>query len=177
MQSFVIEAEHDADHATVDDVVRRAFAHHPEVADMVAAIRASPRFRPGLALVARVGDTAAGFVMLSGTDLVDDAGGRREVLSLTPLAVAPEYERRGIGSALVRAALAEAERRGERLVVLEGSPRFYGRLGFKFAPEHGISIDLPDWAREGAQVYLLSSYDPRIRGRVEYPPEIAAVSR
>jgi putative acetyltransferase len=61
-------------------------------------------------------------------------------------------------------------------VVLEGSPRYYGRLGFKFAPEHGISIDLPDWAREGAQVYLLSSYDPRIRGRVEYPPEIAAVT-
>ena len=138
---------------------------------MVAAIRASPRFRPGLALVARVGDGVAGFVMLSGTDLVDDAGGRREVLTLTPLAVAPEYERRGIGSALVRAALAEAQRRGEPLVVLEGSPRYYGRLGFKFAPEHGISIDLPDWAREGAQVYLLSSYDPRIRGRVEYPPE------
>ena len=176
MDDFVIEAEQDADHATVDDVVRRAFAHRPEVADMVAAIRASPRFRPGLALVARVGDRVAGFVMLSDTDLVDDAGGRREVLTLTPLAVAPEYERRGIGSALVRAALAEAERRGEPLVVLEGSPRYYRRLGFKFAREHGISIDLPESAREGAQVYLLSSYDPRIRGRVEYPPEIAAVT-
>ena len=176
MDDFVIEAEQDADHATVDDVVRRAFALRPEVADMVAAIHASPRFRPGLALVARVGDRVAGFVMLSDTDLVDDAGGRREVLTLTPLAVAPEYERRGIGSALVRAALAEAERRGEPLVVLEGSPRYYRRLGFKFAREHGISIDLPESAREGAQVYLLSSYDPRIRGRVEYPPEIAAVT-
>jgi hypothetical protein len=59
---FVIEAERDADHATVDDVVRRAFAHRPEVADMVAAIRASLRFRPGFALVARVGDGIAGFV-------------------------------------------------------------------------------------------------------------------
>ncbi len=176
MGDVVIEAEQGADHAAVDDVVRRAFADRPEVADMVAAIRASPRFRPGLALVARVGDRVAGFVMLSGTDLVDDAGERREVLTLTPLAVAPEYERRGIGSALVRAALEEAERRGEPLVVLQGSPRYYGRFGFEFAPEHGISIDLPDWAREGAQVYLLSSYDPRIRGRVEYPPEIAAVS-
>jgi putative acetyltransferase len=176
VDDFVIEAEQDADHATVDDVVRRAFADRPAVAKMVAAIRASPRFRPGLALVARVGDTVAGFVMLSGTDLVDDAGGRREVLTLTPLAVGPEYERRGIGSALVRAALAEAERRGEPLVVLQGSPRYYGRLGFTFAPEHGISIDLPDWAREGAQVYLLSSYDSRIRGRVEYPREIAAAA-
>ena len=176
MDDFVIEAEQDADHATVDDVVRRAFAERPEVAEMVAAIRASPRFWPGFALIARVDGTVAGFVMLSGTDLVDDAGGRREVLTLTPLAVAPEFERRGIGSALVRAALAEAERRGEPLVVLQGSRRYYSRLGFRFAPEHGISIDVPDWAREGVQVYLLSSYDRRITGRVEYPPEIAAVT-
>ena len=144
---------------------------------MVAAIRVSPRYRAGLALVARVGPRVVGFVMLSGTDLVDDAGTRREVLTLTPLAVLPEYERRGIGSALVRAAVEEAERRGEPLVVLEGSPRYYGRLGFKFAPAHGITIDLPDWAREGAQVNLLSSYDPRIRGRVDHPPEIAAIGR
>ncbi len=178
MGEFLIEAEQPDDQAAVDDVVRRAFAHHEEVADMVAAIRASPRYRPGLALVARAGHDVAGFVMLSGTDLVDDAGERREVLTLTPLAVAPEYERRGIGTALVRAALDEADRRNEPLVVLEGSPRYYGRLGFEFAPGYGIAIELPDWApREAAQVYPLSSYDPQARGRVEYPPEIAAVSR
>jgi putative acetyltransferase len=175
---FVVEAEQFADQAAVDGVVRRAFAHHPEVADMVAAIRVSPRYRPGLALVARVGRQVVGFVMLSGTDLVDDAGTRREVLTLTPLAVLPEYERRGIGSALVRAGVEEADRRGESLVVLEGSPGYYGRLGFTFAPAHGISIELPDWVPpEAAQVYPLSSYDPRVRGRVDYPPEIAAIAR
>ena len=173
----MIGAERLADHAAVGEVLRRAFAHQPGVADMVAAIRVSPRYRAGLALVARVGPRVVGFVMLSGTDLVDDAGTRREVLTLTPLAVAPEYERHGIGSALVRAALKEADRRGEPLVVLEGSPRYYGRLGFSFAATHGISIDLPHWApREAAQVYPLSSYDPIVRGRVEYPPEIAALA-
>lgn len=145
---------------------------------MVAAIRVSPRYRPGLALVARICHEVAGFVMLSGTHLVDDAGERREVLTLTPLAVAPEHERRGIGSALVRSALDEADHRGEPLVVLEGSPRYYGRLGFEFAPAYGITLELPDWApREAAQVYLLSSYDSQPRGRVEYPPEIATASR
>ena len=130
------------------------------------------------ALVARVGHQVVGFVMLSGTDLVDEAGTRREVLTLTPLAVLPEYERRGIGSALVRAVVQEADRRGEPLVVLEGSPRYYGRLGFKSAAAHGISIELPDWAPlEAAQVYPLSNYDPRVRGRVDYPPEIAAIAR
>lgn len=177
MDDFVIEAERLADHAAVGEVLRRAFAHQPGVADMVAAIRVSPRYRAGLALVARVGPQVVGFVMLSGTDLVDEAGTRREVLTLTPLAVAPEYQRHGIGTALVRTAMQEADQRGEPLVVLEGSPRYYGRLGFSFAPTHGISIELPHWApREAAQVCPLSSYDPIVRGRVEYPPEIAALA-
>jgi putative acetyltransferase len=115
--------------------------------------------------------------MLSGVDLVDDTGVRREVLSLTPLAVDPEFQRRGIGSALVAAAVQEADRQGEPLIVLEGSPRYYSRLGFEPAPAHGIHIDLPEWAPpEAAQVILLSGYDPRLRGRVEYPPAITAVS-
>lgn len=176
MDDVVIESEQPADHDAVDEVVRRAFAHHPEVADMVAAVRVSPQYRAGFALVARVGRQVVGFVMLSGADLVDDAGSRRQVLTLTPLAVLPEYERRGIGSALVRAAMQEADRRGEPLVVLEGSPRYYGRLGFAYAPAHGITIDLPDWAPpEAAQVYPLSRYDPGLTGRVEYPPAIAAL--
>lgn len=144
---------------------------------MVSAIRESPRYRTGLAFVAAVDDRVVGFVMLSGTDLVDDDGTRRDVLTLTPLAVLPEYQRRGIGSALVRTAIAEADRRGEPLVVLEGSPQYYGRLGFRFAPELGVHIDLPGWAPpEAAQAYPLSNHDPRVRGRVEYPPAIAAVS-
>jgi putative acetyltransferase len=91
--------------------------------------------------------------------------------------VLPEFQRRGIGSALVGAAIAEADRRRELLVVLEGSPHYYGRLGFLFAHDFGIHIDLPDRVpREAAQVYPLSNYDPRVRGRVEYPPAIAALS-
>jgi putative acetyltransferase len=175
---LVVEAEQPADHDAIGEVVGRAFAHHPEVAGMVAAIRASRRYRREFALVARVHSALVGFVMLSGTDLVYDAGSRREVLTLTPLAVLPEYERRGIGSALVRAGLEEADQRGEPLVVLEGSPRFYGRLGFEPAAAHGLSITLPDWAPpEAAQVCRLASYDARFRGRIDYPPAIRAIAR
>lgn len=183
----LIEVERESDAAAIHDVVARAFAHQAGVAEMVDAIRASDRYRPGLAFVARAGDCAragdrpgdsvVGFVMLSGTDLVGEAGTRREVLTLTPLAVAPEYERRGIGSALVRHAVAEADQRGEPLVVLEGSPVYYGRLGFRPAAAHGITLDLPDWAPpEAAQVFLLAAYDPVISGHIRYPPAIAALS-
>jgi putative acetyltransferase len=172
----LIETEQAADYPAIAEVVRRAFVDEPRVVGMVSAIRQSSRYRNGLAFVARVGGQIVGFVMLSGTDLIDDDRTYRDVLTLTPLAVLPEFQRRGIGAALVGTAIAEADRRREPLVVLEGSPQYYGRLGFRFAPDFGIHIDLPDWApREAAQVYPLSNYDPQIIGRIHYPPAIAAL--
>jgi putative acetyltransferase len=77
----------------------------------------------------------------------------------------------------VRAVAAAADDRGEPLVVLEGSPVFYGRLGFEHALPYGIEITLPSWAPpEAAQVLRLRSYDPALRGRVVYPPAFDAVS-
>lgn len=172
-----IAPETPADQAGVHDVVRRAFAHHPAVADLVDLIRASPQFVPGLSLVARRGSAVVGHVMLSHTDLVDDDGVRREVLTLSPLAVEPEHQGQGIGSALVVEGLRRAAVTDEPLVTLEGSPRYYPRLGFDPSTEHGIRIDLPDWAPpEASMVYLLPAYDPAFRGRVEYPPAFAAVA-
>jgi putative acetyltransferase len=54
------------------------------------------------------------------------------------LAVAPEFQGRGIGSALVRRVVALADDRGGPVVVLQGSPGFYGRLGFE--PEEAAQV-------------------------------------
>jgi putative acetyltransferase len=85
--------------------------------------------------------------------------------------VAPDHQRQGIGSALVRAALAAADRTDGTLVTLEGSPAYYGRLGFRYAADLGIRIRLPDWAPpEAAQVFPLTRYRAEVRGQLEYPP-------
>lgn len=176
-EKFDVTPETPTDVAAIRAVVQRAFATHVEVADMVESIRASARYIPELALVARMHDEVVGFVMISTVDLVDEAGRIREILSLTPLAVDPPFQRRGIGSALVRKAVAAAEATGAPLVVLEGSPRYYGRLGSRWAPDFAVELTLPDWApREAAQVFPLSGYDAEYRGRVVYPPAIAAVT-
>ncbi|HEX8080721.1 MAG TPA: N-acetyltransferase [Jatrophihabitans sp.] len=173
---MVIEPERPADHAAVRAVVGAAFADEPSVVDLVELIRASPGYLPSLALVARVDDEVAGFVMLSRAELVSDSGSRHPVLTLSPLAVAPALQGRGIGSALVPAGLAAAERLGEQLVVLEGSPRYYPRFGFRDCRPFGIQIHLPDWsAPEAGMVFPLSAYDGRARGWVVYPPAFAVV--
>jgi predicted N-acetyltransferase YhbS len=58
------------------------------------------------------------------------AGRGRRALLLGPLAVAADIRNRGIGSALMRHALAEARRQGCGAVLLVGDAPFYGRFGF-----------------------------------------------
>ena len=140
---------------------------------MVAAIRVSNHYEASLALVARSAGAVVGFVMISHAELVDVDGAHHDVFTLSPLAVAPAYQRRGIGQALVRNVLELADCRsgGPRLVALEGNPLYYGRLGFEFAPDHGVTFELPEWApAAAAQIYRLRGYDPSCRGKVIYPP-------
>lgn len=176
--SMVIEPERPSDHAAVRTVVGAAFADEPAVVDLVELIRASPEYVPSLALVARVDDEVAGFVMVSRAELVSDSGSRYRVLTLSPLAVAPAMQGRGIGSALVPAALDAAERLGgEQLVVLEGSPRYYPRFGFRDSRSFGIQLPLPESVpAEAGMVFPLSAYDGQARGQVVYPPAFAVVS-
>jgi putative acetyltransferase len=49
---------------------------------------------------------------------------------LGPLAVAPAWQRQGIGSAIVRAGLRWLEDSGVHRVFVLGDPAYYGRLGF-----------------------------------------------
>jgi putative acetyltransferase len=92
-----------------------------------------------------------------------------ELLVLSPLAVRPDHQRRGIGRQLVAAAVAEAVRRGAPLVLLEGDPAYYGRLGFEPADRHGLerpSVRIPAAA---CQVRLLPAHEPWMTGRLVYP--------
>jgi len=174
---MLIRPETAADTGAIRRVVARAFGSEVE-ADLVDRIRASPGYVAEMALVATVGGVVVGHVMISGAVLHHDAGDQ-PIVMLSPLAVDPDHQRRGVGSALVRAAVAVADERSEPLVVLEGSPAWYGRLGFEPATRHGLVIHLPDWApSEAAQVLRLAAYDPgdlTLRGTVVYPPAFDAL--
>ena len=166
---MLIRPERPEDVAEINRVVAAAF-QSPAEARLVEAIRASAHYLPQLALVAEVDGAVAGHVMISRTALRDGEQWH-DIVHLSPLAVAPEAQGRGIGSALVREVTTRADGEGLALVALEGDPRYYSRFGFEHSVKYGIHINLPSWAPpEAAQVLRLTHYDPAIRGTVVYPP-------
>jgi len=156
------------DRDAIPRVVAAAFGSETE-AQLVEAIRDSSSFLPELSLVALLEHRIIGHVMVSVATLRDGENLYR-IANLSPLSVAPNFQRRGVGSALVRSVIFRANELGEPLVVLEGNPAFYGRLGFEYSVPYGIHITLPLWAPpEASQVIRLDNYQPHLRGRVEYP--------
>ena len=162
----MIRLERRQDEAEIARVVEAAFAD-AGVATFAAQIRASPGYVPELALVAEEEGEIVAHSMLSRVLL---AGSDAAVLILTPMAVRPDRQRRGVGRALVQASLAAADALGEPLVLVEGVPSYYPQFGFVSATALGLERPDPRIPDAAWMVRRLRAYDPALRGRVVYPP-------
>jgi putative acetyltransferase len=164
---MAVRSEQARDFDAVGALHRSAFGgeHGGTVARLVDALR---RDDPGaLSLVADEAGEVAGHVMFSRA-LLDAPRRLVAVQSLSPLGVAPAWQGRGIGSALIRAGLERLDERGVPLVFLEGDPRYYERAGFRPAVEQGFrkgSLRIPDPV---FQVVRLSAYEPWMTGTFVY---------
>ncbi len=174
---MLIRAETAADLAAIRAVNVAAFPTSAE-ADLVERIRASDAFIPELSLVAELDPDAegrpgpiVGHLLLSRVAI---AGLDEPILALAPMAVMPDHQRRGIGSALVRAGLDAAESREEPLVVVLGHPWFYPRFGFKRASRYGL-FPSEAWPDAAFMAKPLTTWSGVLRGRVVYPPTFEGV--
>lgn len=106
---------------------------------------------------------------------VQAPGAEGAVQGLAPIAVAPQVQGRGLGSALVREALRELQAAGTAAVVVLGDPAYYGRFGFVPASEYGLTCayDVPD--EHFMALELVPGALAGGNGVVLYAPEFAAV--
>ncbi|MDT4921226.1 MAG: putative acetyltransferase [Pseudonocardiales bacterium] len=152
--------------ATVRRLLTTAFADDGRVADLVEALTARPE-DVGLPLVAESAGTVVGYTQLS-RGWIDADRQLVEALVLSPLAVAPAHQRRGIGRALSDAAVEQARQLGAPAVFLEGDPKYYAKLGWQPAGAQGFtapSVRIPDAA---FQVVVLPARQPWMTGALVY---------
>jgi putative acetyltransferase len=156
------------DKESVREIHLRAFGDHGlVVADLVDTLRETITPKDGLSLVAGHNGQIVGHVMFT-RSLLDAPRRLVEVHVLSPLAVTPECQKRGIGSALVRKGLNTLARRAVPLVFLEGDPGYYSRFGFAPGCDLGFrkpSLRIPDGA---FQAIRLPEYEPWMTGTLVY---------
>ena len=129
-----IRLERPDDAAAIRQVIELAFAQ-PDEADLVEKLRRA--CADAVSLVA-VDDGIVGHILF--TPVVVESGGQRVVgMGLAPMAVHPDWQRRGIGSQLVRSGMDIMRERGCPFVVVVGHPEYYPRFGFERASAHGLA--------------------------------------
>jgi putative acetyltransferase len=169
----VIRPERPEDHQAVFQVNESAFGR-PSEARLVEALRRSPAFIPRLSLVALDRAQIVGHILFTAVE-VRSARESHPALALAPMAVLPEFQRRGIGSSLVRRGLDDARDLGHGVVIVVGHPGYYPRFGF--VPAEPLGIRAPFAVSSGAFMALELRPDALrgVRGEVRYPPEFADV--
>ena len=138
-----IRPERLEDRSASIEVERAAFGR-PLEADIAAAVRDDPG---SIALVAEEDEQVVGHVQLS-TAWVGD----HDVLALGPIGVAPAWQRRGIGTALVLAALEAARDAEACAVILLGDPDYYGSRGFEPAASYGLDNPFSGATEDGFEI-------------------------
>jgi putative acetyltransferase len=99
--------------------------------------------------------------------------GAYSVVAVGPVGVLPDYQGRGLGTAMMNALLDAAEAGDVPLVVLLGSPHYYERFGFRPAVELGVVPPNPEWG-DAFQARPLRAYATHIAGPFEYAPAFSA---
>ena len=152
------------DAAALRDVIGRAFEGEPEV---VALEEALAQRADSTGYVALVDDRVVGHVRLT-RGWIDAETRLVEVLVLSPLSVAPEWQSRGIGRALVAHAVAEAKTAGVPAIFLEGDPAYYVRLGWRPASVLGVTPPSARIPEPACQAVPLPGWEPWMRGALVY---------
>ncbi len=166
-----IRAERSGDEAAIARVHTAAFGQ-PQEAKLVDELRGTAD--PYLSLVALQDGALVGHILFTPVTVrgPEQAFG---ALGLGPMGVVPQYQRRGIGSALVRAGLEACNRLRHEIVFVLGHPTFYPRFGFRLAAPLGL--------RYGSEAFdsffMVAALTPGVlKGRsgwVEYLPPFAEV--
>ena len=142
-----IRPENPDDYPAIKKVNDLAF-EQPNEGLLVEGLRRNPRFVPQLSLVATYDGTVVGHILFFPIRIVCEDSYAIS-LSLSPIAVLPEYQGKGIGGRLIEEGVAVAKTMGYESIIVVGHPEYYPRFGFLPAGKWGVTPpykEVPDEA-------------------------------
>ncbi|MHB8890742.1 MAG: GNAT family N-acetyltransferase [Candidatus Limnocylindrales bacterium] len=164
-----IRLEAPGDESGVRHVHETAFPG-PEEAEVVDRIRREAPSGWQSLVAVDAGGTIVGHLLLSPCPVEDEDGERvGEVLALGPVAVLPERQFRGVGSALMATAMSLALARAVPALVLLGHASYYPRFGFSPARALGLLPPADAWPDDAWMARRLPAWSDDMRGTVRYP--------
>ncbi len=170
---WIVRAESESDHDAIDRVHRLAFGQANE-GRLVRAPRCFPEFVPDLSLVAEAERAIVGHILFTPIHIRESTLAI-PALALAPMAVLPDWQRRGVGSSLVKDGIDRCRRLGHAWIIVLGHSEYYPRFGF--VPASGFGIRAPFPVSDDA--FMAMALQPHAfaecAGVVEYPPAFSDV--
>ena len=132
---YIIRLETENDYREVENLAREAFwnlsvpgcnEHY-----FIHVMRKHEAFIPELDYVVEIEGRIVALVMYSKAEFVDENGNVKPVVSMGPLCVHPEYQRMGLGKALLEHTFPIARDMGYDTVINFGNPDNYVARGYK----------------------------------------------
>ncbi|MGI9544238.1 MAG: GNAT family N-acetyltransferase [Cyclobacteriaceae bacterium] len=168
-----IRSETPEDYTLIDTINDEAFGQ-PDEGLLIRALRKRSDFIPDLSLVAWVKGNPIGHVLFTPIEI---HSGEKSFgsLALAPMAVRPQYQKKGVGTALVAAGIEKARQLGFKSIIVLGHPKYYPRFGFR--PASLWSIKAPFEVSDDAFMALELTKEglEGIHGTVAYPEEFQEV--
>jgi putative acetyltransferase len=166
-----VRRERQGDEPQIYEVNYQAFGRKEE-AEVVNVLRHS--CPEGVSLVAEEEGRIVGHILFTPT-IIEDEEKSLVGTGLGPVAVLPQHQGRGIGSALVRAGLDEMRMAGQPFVVVVGHPGYYPRFGFERASKYGIRCE---YSKVPDEAFMIVVFDETrmhgVKGVAKERPEFAA---
>ncbi len=137
-----LRLETEKDYRRVEEITREAFwgVMGPKCDEHYLAhiLRKSDDFIKELDYVAEIDGKIIGNIMYAKGRVVD-GDNNYDVIGFGPLTVLPEYQKCGVGKALVTHTIDKAKELGYKVIVIFGHPDYYPRYGFKKAKDYAIT--------------------------------------
>lgn len=169
-EPLTIRDESLADVQAIRDVNRAAFSGDLE-ADLVERLRAE-----GFVIRSRLAidrGQIVGHILFSPV-WIEGSAQPSTLASLAPMSVLPDYQRQGIGSALVVDGIELCRRDGWRGVIVVGWPEYYPRFGF--STEVVAHLESPYAGPAFMGLELVPGAITELRGSIRYPPAFPLAS-